>query len=108
MPAPNLRPFPREFEVTREFEADSADPAELESLHDKLMSADVGADVKHALGRSVEQLSNLKANAFIRAIWARFRQFVQRRPVLMSADRGSGGPVSKSEITRRYATDLDG
>src|SRR5215510_1868235 len=106
MPAPNLRSFPREFEVTREFEADSAEPAELEALHDKLMSADVGADVKYALGRSMEQPSNLKERAFIRAIWARFRQFVQRRPAL-TAERGSGGPVSKSEITRRYATDLD-
>ncbi len=102
-----IESIPREFEVTRQFEALQADEAELKRLHDKLFSADTDADIKLALGKSMEQLSSLRIG-FLRVFWARFGEFVQ---VVVAAAQGGGGgstqpggPITKAEVTKRYTT----
>jgi hypothetical protein len=104
-----LSSVPREFEVTRQFEAQQADEAELKSLHDKLFSADMDADVRMTLGRTMEQLRI----TFLRVLWGRFGQFVQRI-VVFAQQPGAGlgpsppaGAITKSEVTKRYATSTD-
>ena len=100
---------PREFEVTRQFEAEEADEAALKSLRDKLFSSDVDNDMKTVLGRSIEQLRMID---FIRVLWGRFGQFVQRVPMLQDTPGGlrTAAPARtllKSEVTTRYGTSGD-
>ncbi len=102
-----LASVPREFEVTRQFESQQADEAELKSLRDKLFSADIASDVKMVLGKSMEQLSDLRI-IFIRVLWARFGEFVQRIALAQNAGTQPAGPITKSEVTKRYSVGSDG
>jgi len=101
-----IESIPREFEVTRQFESQQADEAELKSLRDKLFSTDTDADVKLVLGKSMEQLASFRIG-FLRAFWARFGEFVQ---VVVYAQGGGGastqptGTITKAEVTKRYTT----
>lgn len=107
-----LGSIPREFEVTRKFES-QGDENELRVLHDKLFSADMDADVRMVLGKSMEQLSALRQVSFLRVFWARFGEFVQS---VVFAQAAGGGPttsnpsgaITKSELTKRYSTSNEG
>ena len=98
--------IPREFEVTRQFESQTADEADLKSLHDKLFSTDTDSDVRMVLGKSLDQLAEFR----IRITWARFGEFVQSIEFdrIAGSTQQSTGPVMKSEVTKRYSASPEG
>jgi hypothetical protein len=87
--------IPRQLEITRSFEVQDTDEAELKARRDRIFNADLEADLRAILGRSVEQLS------FGEVTWARFGEFVQRIRVLAADVEQQDGPVEKSELVTR-------
>src|SRR5262249_4080831 len=86
--------FPRQLEMTREFQAQDASESELKELHERVLGADMEVQLRNVLGRAIEQIS------FAEVTWERFREFVQR----ISADplvELSSTPLEKAELTTR-------